>query len=191
MFNVVVLVLGSHLFMSQVESSSGAAARVADWRLWLAETGPSSPPPSFNPWQAQLPQDSPARLHKERPSLYWTRTSLDLIVKYQLNPLRASRVLALLHVAMNDALVRGVRGSGDEQIAWVAVNRAASLTLADLFPQEPAERYEAKGLVAAAVFAGEASLPESRLRLPPPSRAPCDRNGPSRRRRPRRPAASR
>jgi PAP2 superfamily len=89
----------------------------------------------------------------DQPSLYWTRTSLDLIAKYQLNPLRASRVLTLLHCAMHDALVQGVRGGGDERLAWVAVHRAASLILADLFPQESPERLEAKGLLAAATLA--------------------------------------
>ncbi len=154
MFSIVLLVLGGHLLPQQPESSAPVALRIADWKVWLEEPGPTLPEATgINPWQAPLPAGSSARLQEERPSLYWTRTSLDLIVKYQLNPLRASRVLALLHVATHDALVRGVRGGGDERIAWVAVHRASSLTLADLFPQEPAERFEAKGLVAAAVFA--------------------------------------
>ena len=45
-------------------------------------------------------------------SIRWTRTALDLIVQQQLNPLRAARALAILHVAMHDALVRGVKQSG-------------------------------------------------------------------------------
>jgi hypothetical protein len=131
----------------------GVASVIAGWPPWLEETGPASPAMASSPWQASLPADSPARLRLDRPTLYWTRSALDLIVKYQLNPLRASRVLALVHVAMHDALVRGVRGGGEETVAWIAVHRAASLTLADLFPQEPAERYEAMGLVAAAPIA--------------------------------------
>ena len=155
MLNLVFLILGSHFVSPQAESSARAdALSIADWQVWLAEAGSNLPKPTgASPWQASLPQASRARLQEDRPSLYWTRTSLDLIVKYQLNPLRASRVLALLHAAMHDALVRGARGGEDERIAWVAVHRAASLTLADLFPQEPAERFEAKGLVAAAVVA--------------------------------------
>jgi hypothetical protein len=151
MFNVVLLVLGSHFPPPQADGADTII--IADWQTWL-ERGPSSPhATASNPWQTSLPPTSPARLQEDRPSLYWTRNALDLIVKYNLNPLRASRVLAFLHASMHDALVRGVRGGGDEAIAWVAVHRAASLTLADLFPQEPAERFEAKGLVAAAVLA--------------------------------------
>ena len=165
MVSVLFFLLGSHVLLPQAESPARTdASRIADWSVWLAEAGPSLPPAtSSSPWQASLPQASRARLPQDRPSLYWTSTSLDLIVKYQLNPLRASRVLALLHVAMHDAMVRGIRGGGDERIVWVAVHRAASLTLADVFPQEPAERYEAKGLVAAAVEAE--SDPEKALSM--------------------------
>jgi hypothetical protein len=90
---------------------------------------------------------------EDLPSLDWTRTALDLVAKYQLNPLRASRVLTLLHCAMHDALVRGIRGGHDDRIAWVAVHRAASLVLVDLFPQESPEQLEAKGLFAALALA--------------------------------------
>src|SRR5207245_2168801 len=99
-----------------------------------------------SPWQAFATRASPAWLGEDRPSLYWTRTVLDLIVKHRLNPVRASRVLALLHAAMHDALVRGIGGAQDERIAWIAVHRAASLVLADLFPEELPERFEALGL---------------------------------------------
>jgi hypothetical protein len=92
-------------------------------------------------------------LREDRVSLRWTRAALDLIVQQQLNPLRAARVLALLHTAMHDALVRGTRHSGDERIAWIAVHRVASLVLEDLFPEQPPERFEALGLGAAAISA--------------------------------------
>jgi hypothetical protein len=66
-------------------------------------------------------------------------------------------VLALVHAAMHDALVRGMAQSEDERLAWVAVHRTASLALADLFPQESAERFEALGLIAAADVAASDS----------------------------------
>ncbi len=133
------------------------ALGIADWPLWLEEAKPPFPEAAVAiPWQAQqdpLARASSPPLPEDQPSLYWTGTSLELIAKYQLNPLRASRVLTLLHCGMHDALVRGVRGEKDERLAWVAVHRAASLILADLFPQESSERLEARGLVAAAALA--------------------------------------
>ena len=93
----------------------------------------------------------------------WTRTTLDLIAKHQLNPLRASRVLALLHVAMNDALLRGMREGGDERLAGIAVHRAASLMLAHLFTQESPDRFEALGVTAAAALKGGAEAKAARM----------------------------
>lgn len=156
MVGFLLLILGGHVPQRQPEPSAPVdALHIADWKLWLTESSAITLPEAttVNPWQAPLPAAVAARFQEERPSLYWTRTSLDLIVKYQVNPLRAARVLSLLHAAMHDALVRAVRWGGNEHIAWVAVHRSASVTLADLFPYEPAERFEAKGLVAAAVFA--------------------------------------
>jgi hypothetical protein len=155
-FHLVFPVLACS-FLPQVAESparGASAAEITSWPLWLAEAPAAFPEGAVgNPWQASLTRPSPGSLSEDRPSVYWTRASLELIAKYQVNPLRASRVLSLLHASMHDALVRGVRSGQEERIAWVAVHRAASLILADLFPYESPERFEAQGLVAAAAAA--------------------------------------
>jgi hypothetical protein len=124
--------------------------QAAKWPLWLVEVEAGLPQawPGANR-QAPVPGRAPAGLRADQPSLYWTRSALDLVAKHRLNPLRASRVLALVHASMHDAFVRGIRGGVPEPIAWIAVHRAASLVLGDLFPQELPERFEALGLVTA------------------------------------------
>jgi PAP2 superfamily len=134
---------------------SGASAQtllpdIAKWPTWLERTADKAPPvtsPNFD--EAVRFRGRGAVDNKDIGARRWTRLTLDLIVRQRLNPLRAARVLVLVHAAMHDALVRGVAQSGDERLAWVAVHRAASLVLLDLFPQEPAERFEALGLIAA------------------------------------------
>jgi hypothetical protein len=126
-------------------AASPAASR---WRLWLAPT-PADEVPLIDP---NFRAAGPARGWEASASecTRWTKTALDLIVYERLNPLRAARVLAILHAAMHDALVRGVAQTGDERLAWVAVHRAASLVIIDLFPEQSADRFEALGLAAAA-----------------------------------------
>jgi hypothetical protein len=150
-FQVIFPVLLGSFLPPAKSQARDAAADVADWPGWLSEGTATSPDvTAADPWPTPFPQASSPAASEHLPSLYWTHASLELITKYQLNPLRASRVLSLLHAAMHDALVRGVRVGQDERIAWVAVHRAASLTLADLFPYESPERFEARGLFAAA-----------------------------------------
>lgn len=131
---------------------------IADWPLWI-EVGPAEPAPvQTDPnFGAFDPRKHGGGAPDGRPSLRWTRAALDFIVYERLNPLRAARVLAILHAAMHDALVRGVRQANDDGVAWIAVHRAASLVLADLFPEQSAERLEALGLVAAAGVPGAAT----------------------------------
>ncbi len=80
----------------------------------------------------------------------WTDISLELIAKYQANPLRAARLLALLHVAMYDALVLSARRNFDAAQQKIAVHAAASKVLAYLLPQESTGRLEVLGYSAAA-----------------------------------------
>lgn len=111
-------------------------------------------------WQRGAPtaaDTAPARL-----SFVWTDTALALITKYQQNPLRAARALALLHAAMHDALVLAGGGRDETPAAWIAVDRAASLVLGHLYPAEPAGRLEAMG-VAAAVATAHRTQPEPEL----------------------------
>ncbi len=67
--------------------------------------------------------------------LPWNDMALSLIVKYQQNPLRAARALALLHAAMDDAVVTSM-GQGAAAIPQaVAAHAAASAVLDHLLPQ--------------------------------------------------------
>lgn len=75
--------------------------------------------------------------------MHWTRTGLGLIVKYQQNPLRGSRMLAYLHVGMHDAwhyagrAASPVLGSIEAtKHAEKAAHEAASQILAHFYPNE-------------------------------------------------------
>lgn len=73
---------------------------------------------------------------------YWQDLTLDLIKKYQLNPLRASRALAAMHLAAWESL--GASGSLTE-CSVVAVDESASRLLDYLFPQETPGAILARG----------------------------------------------
>lgn len=86
-------------------------------------------------------------------SLPWTDATLELIVKYQQNPLRAARALTLVHVAMHDALVVSARTGVPERARGIAVHRAAGLVLAHLYPNETPGRWEGLGISGAVAVA--------------------------------------
>ncbi|MDP8921989.1 MAG: hypothetical protein M3O34_03835, partial [Chloroflexota bacterium] len=100
--------------------------------------------------------------------LPWTELALDLIVAHALSPVRAGRALALLHVAIYDAVVatRDAQTASERRVPSVAeptirplipvdpgrsespsehaaVAGAASTVLTYLFPDEPGERLAA------------------------------------------------
>ncbi len=81
--------------------------------------------------------------------LPWTETALDLVVKYQQNPLRAARVLAHLHAAANDALIELAPTSTDPAAQAVAVHATASTVLTHFYPEESPGRLGAMGRGAA------------------------------------------
>jgi hypothetical protein len=73
--------------------------------------------------------------------MHWTRLVLSLVVKYQQNPLRASRVLAYLHVGLNDAWMQVVLSNQTSEskssypiCAEIAAHRAACLLLEHFYP---------------------------------------------------------
>jgi len=86
--------------------------------------------------------------------LAWTEQTLRLIQKYQQNPQRAVRALALVHAAMHDAFVLAARDSGSATAGLAAAHRAASLTLAYLYPYESVGWIEGKGLALSHAWAG-------------------------------------
>lgn len=81
--------------------------------------------------------------------LRWPRDALALIVKYQLNPLRAARVLAYLQVALYTARASAAPAALDTAAAagWLraCAHLAASEVLAYFFPGETPGRIEAQG----------------------------------------------
>lgn len=64
---------------------------------------------------------------------YWNQLQLSLLVKHKVAPTRAARGLALLHVAIWDALVKAQE---DKLNFKVALNQAAAQVLTYLYPSE-------------------------------------------------------
>ncbi len=91
---------------------------------------------------------------------HWTRTALGLIVKYQQNPLRASRTLAYLHIAMHDAWHHTRLNISTSHVVLNkdgllenAAHEAAAQVLAHFYPNET------PGTFTAMLAAIQASLP--------------------------------
>lgn len=78
-------------------------------------------------------------LPKTAPAVFWNRVVQDEVVRYQLNPLRAARLFALMHVAQHDAAVLCARAKlarcGPEQEV------AAARVLTVLLPYSAAHRF--------------------------------------------------
>lgn len=72
----------------------------------------------------------------------WNDLALDLCVKYRRNPLRVARSLAVLQVAMHDAVERTAAQGGDEKVHAVAAAAAVGPALDYLFPLETPGRFE-------------------------------------------------
>ncbi|MBK7953452.1 MAG: hypothetical protein IPK02_05480 [Candidatus Accumulibacter sp.] len=96
-------------------------------------------------------------------SLPWIGLTLELIVKYQQNPLRAARVLAHLHAAANDAIVQMAATSSAEATQAVAVHAATSAVLAYFYPQELPGRLDAIGVGAMLAVAARARVSPEKL----------------------------
>lgn len=85
---------------------------------------------------------------REPASVVWNDFALKLVVKYRLNPLRASRTLALLHVANYEAVRLAAREKLPKPAQALALHSAASAMLEYLFPLESPGRYQALGRAA-------------------------------------------
>jgi membrane-associated phospholipid phosphatase len=89
----------------------------------------------------------------------WTNGALNLVVKYQQNPLRAARMLAYLHVGMHDAWTHATQISGAgphwaASAAETAVHRAASMLLEHFYPNESPGYFAVQFVAAAAAIVG-------------------------------------
>ena len=127
--------------------AADATPHPSTWPLWLdvpalhgdADTRLVLPP--ANPAQAEGAWLD--RWGRTAPSIAWTDIVVELIVKYQQNPLRATRVLALTNAAMHDALVLCAREHCGHAATRVAQHAAAGRVLRHMYPQESPGRFEA------------------------------------------------
>lgn len=77
-------------------------------------------------------------------AVHWTKQWLRLVVKYQQNPLRASRCIAHAQVAMHDAWLLAATQGASAETRELSAHRAASLVLQHLFPNETPGFFEAQ-----------------------------------------------
>lgn len=77
---------------------------------------------------------------------FWNGMALDLIVKYQRNPLRAARIMTLLNAAVHDAMACVGDDRQQAEARVIAVNEVAAEILGFMFPQEPEGRFVALAL---------------------------------------------
>ena len=86
----------------------------------------------------------PSQTHLLR-ATHWAQRWLQLVVKYQQNPLRAARSIAYTHVAMHDAWLKARHlGSSDGPLCALSAHRAASLVLQHFYPNETPGHLEAQ-----------------------------------------------
>jgi len=137
----------------------------AAWSRWL-EPGESSV--AFSSHAITRPDDVSAlavigNSDATQSLLAWTQHTLQLIQKYQQNPQRAVRALALVHAVMHDAFVLAARDSGSVTAGLAAAHRAVSLTLAYLYPYESVGWIEGKGLALSHAWASAQRVASARL----------------------------
>ncbi len=153
--------------------SGGPLTDPSHWRRWLPESADAGdvslpviaplPPLTMaagDPIRQRFMDQAFVQKWASGPaSLPWNRLALELIVKYQQNPLRAARVLAHLHAAAHDAIVGLAATSSEEAAQAVAMHAAAAGVLAHFYPRESPGRLEAIGI--GALLAVAASAPMS------------------------------
>lgn len=128
---------------------------VAQWTIWITDTTVSVTKPasslSIDPALVQRLQltakQAPTaewiqRMTNSISTAIWSDNAIQLIVKYQKNPMRAARSLTYIHSAMNDALIQATRNRQPWPEAAIAVHSAAAKVIAHLNPEEPAAQYE-------------------------------------------------
>lgn len=121
------------LWSFPVVSASAQPANAGEWETWLLIDG----------LEAEALEQGAKSAAESPPHLTaWTRLALNLIVKYERNAVRATRLLGYLHVSMHDALVVAKRAGLSDDEAVVAAHLAAAGTMAYFFPTEPTGRFD-------------------------------------------------
>ena len=163
----------AHIFMSQTQLSTSAAARRAFLQQtstvllaglglpahanvprtlekpqtstpWFVKNAHASPAPAPGvSTQKQVRSGSPLWSPHERMT-HWARQTMRLVVKYQQNPLRAARAMAYVQVAMHDAWVHSLSLGADAATTEMAAHRAASLLAEQLYALETPGQFEAQ-----------------------------------------------
>lgn len=82
-------------------------------------------------------------------TFYWTDQNLQMIVKYQQNPLRAARVLSYVHIGMYEAMSIAHSKQQSRAIQRQAVHLAAAGLLEHFYPYETSGKFMALALTAA------------------------------------------
>jgi len=138
-------------------SSAAAADAPATWRPWLEQVPAGRQARAAIPTAAELEalranRALLARWAEPPPSVAWNDVVSGLVIKYQMNPLRASRVYAYVHIAIHDALVVCAQRGCEPAARPVAMHAAASRMLEHLYPNESPGRFAALGRSGAAAL---------------------------------------
>jgi hypothetical protein len=138
-------------------SGAAAADAPASWRPWLEQVSAGRPASAALPSAAELEalranRALLARWVEPPPSVAWNDVVSGLVIKYQMNPLRASRVYAYVHVVIHDALVVCAQRSCEPAVRPVAMHAAAGRMLEHLYPNESPGRFAALGRSGAAAL---------------------------------------
>ena len=123
---LIVLLCSGHLYAQQT---------ILHYPQQMPEIILKVPQSSFHDWkQAETEaQNIISRWQDTAITIPWTKLQLQRYIKHKIKPGKSARGLALMHVAMYDALVLSRQQKQDEQLA---VSMAAAQVLAYIFPAE-------------------------------------------------------
>lgn len=135
-----LLMLSASTVLAQTSSASVELVNGFIRKSWFIQL-----PTNFLPaTSASNGTASPQSIEAIQRGVHWTRQWLKLVVKYQQNPLRASRCIAHAQVAMHDAWLLAATQGATTETRELSAHRAASLVLQHLFPNETPGFFEAQ-----------------------------------------------
>jgi PAP2 superfamily len=111
---------------------------------WFVKDVPASPAPAPGVSTPKQVRSGPPLWSPHERMTHWARQTMQLVVKYQQNPLRAARAMAYVQVAMHDAWVHASSLVADAATAELAAHRAASLLAEQLYALETPGQFEAQ-----------------------------------------------
>ena len=156
------------VFLAGLASAADPQSGIAAWKRWVPDTKAPAAGASnatvtraADSWaarkiRAEALEPMAAKWASGPAPLPWIEVTLELVVKYQQNPLRAARVLAHLNAAANDAVIELAPTTTDPVAQAVAVHAAASAVLTQFYPEESPGRLGAMGRGAALASAAKA-----------------------------------